>query len=204
MKKTLLLSTFFLGAAAASATTHTISTTGSFTFSPATVNATVGDTIEFVVGGGHTATEVDNSTWTANGNTPLSGGFNYSSGTHTFKLLTATTHYYVCSPHAAMGMKGQIVVTPGTGVEENNRVISMNVYPNPATLTLNLNISGAENETASIEVYNLIGNKVLDLGGKQILTNGVRKIDITTLPRGVYFLNVIADNKTRAIRFVKE
>jgi len=212
MKKILLASAFSIGLLATKATVHTITISGT-TFTPATVAANVGDTVAWVITGIHTATEVSSTTWAANGNTPFpggpGGGFNYNaSSTMSFsswiKVMTPGTIYYVCSPHASMGMKGQINVSGTAGITEPNKELAFQVYPNPATNYINVNVSGSDENTATIEVINLLGSKVIDLGGKQSLVNGVKRIDISALPKGVYFLNITADNRTRSIRFVKE
>ncbi|HUP13581.1 MAG TPA: T9SS type A sorting domain-containing protein [Niastella sp.] len=206
MKKILLASTFCLGIFASKATVHTVMSTSSFTFTPPTVNANVGDTVVFILTSPHTATEVSFSTWTAGGSTPLSGGFNFNSSSPlpAVKMTAPGTRYFVCQPHASMGMKGQINVTGGSNVVEQNTGFLMSLYPNPATDLINLNISGAENEVVSISVVNLLGSKVIDLGGKQTLSNGVKHIDISALPKGVYFLNIVSDNKNKSFRFVKQ
>lgn len=207
MKK-LLLSTLLIGGAmfSSQATTHLITISG-FTFSPATVTANVGDTVAWVITGVHTATEVDNATWTANGNTPLSGGFNFNAASTSslsswIVCTSAGTRYYVCSPHASMGMKGQI--NTAVGVEDIKNDISLNIYPNPVTETLNLTVNNAPDAPVSLEIVNVLGKKVIDLGGKQVLSNETRRIDVTALPRGVYFLNILAENRIRSIRFVKK
>lgn len=209
MKKILLSSALCLGLMASKATIHTITISG-FTFSPATTTAMVGDTVAWVITGIHTATEVSSTTWAANGNTPLSGGFNFnaastSSASSWIQVTAPGTRYFVCSPHASMGMKGQINVSGTTGIEEMTQTLAFNLYPNPASDFINLNVSGAENNLVTIDVINLLGSKVIDLGGKQTLTNGVKRIDISALPKGVYFLNIVADNKNRSsVRFVKQ
>lgn len=210
MKKILLSSALCLGLMASKATIHTITISG-FTFSPATTTAMVGDTVAWVLTGVHTATEVSSATWTANGNTPLSGGFNFNaasttSATSWIQVTAPGTRYFVCSPHvSSMHMKGQINVSGTTGIEEQTQTVAFNLYPNPASDFVNLNVSGADNEMVTIDVLNLLGSKVMDLGGKQPLMNGAKRIDISALPKGVYFLNIVADNRTRtSVRFVKQ
>ena len=94
-------------------TIWTINTSG-LTFTPATTNILFGDTVVFTIGGSHDAREVSLGTWTANGNTPLPGGFQtaFGGGMVLPAQLAVGTHYCVCTPHAAMGMKGTIVVSP--------------------------------------------------------------------------------------------
>ncbi len=94
-------------------TIWTINTSG-FTYTPATTNILFGDTVVFTIGGSHDAREVSLATWTANGNTPLPGGFQtaFGGGIVLPAQLSVGTHYFVCTPHASMGMKGTIIVSP--------------------------------------------------------------------------------------------
>jgi plastocyanin len=94
---------------ATQATTYTVINSG-FTFSPASLTISVGDTVVFSLAGSHNTVEVSQATWNANGNTPLSGGFSTPFGGGTVIFSTAGSHYYVCSPHASGGMKGVINV----------------------------------------------------------------------------------------------
>ncbi|HEY9113902.1 MAG TPA: T9SS type A sorting domain-containing protein [Bacteroidales bacterium] len=83
-----------------------------FTFSPNNLEIKLGDSVVFDLGVIHNAVEVSQETWEANGNTPLEGGFSvpFGGGLVDPSMLTAGTHYYVCTPHAEGGMKGMIVV----------------------------------------------------------------------------------------------
>ncbi len=132
-KRIIIFSVFCLFSEVIFAVKYTI-TTNSSTFSPATVTATVGDIIEFVVGSGHTATQVSQSAWNNNQATPLSGGFNYNPGTVQFELTASDvgTIYYVCIPHVSVGMKGRIIVqaaanVPVTGITLNKQSVTLGV-----------------------------------------------------------------------------
>lgn len=86
---------------------HQVQTSG-MTFDPDTLSISVLDTVFFSGLGNHDVTEVDQATYLANGNTS-NGGFTYLMDT--FHIFTEPgTYYYVCSPHANMGMKGMITV----------------------------------------------------------------------------------------------
>ena len=90
-------------------TSYDIKTLG-MSFSPDTIVCDVGDTINFILGSGHNAVEVTDSIWLSGGNTPISGGFSFGYGaTGMFIPDDCHTFYYVCSPHAAYGMKGVII-----------------------------------------------------------------------------------------------
>ena len=88
-------------------TSHQIQTVG-ITFDPDTLSINVLDTVFFTGLGYHDVTEVDESTYLSNGATS-NGGFTYLFDN--FHVFTEPgTYYYVCSPHASMGMKGMITV----------------------------------------------------------------------------------------------
>jgi len=88
---------------------YTIETVG-MSFSPDTIICDVGDTINFILGGYHNAVEVSDSTWLSGGNIALSGGFNFGYGSTGYFVPDDCHHfYYVCQPHAQLGMKGVII-----------------------------------------------------------------------------------------------
>lgn len=93
------------------ATTWTISVSG-LTYTPDSITINFGDTVQFAIGGAHDAQEVSQATWQNNQSSPLAGGFYVPFGGGTLSGLTLGTHYYVCTSHAAAGMKGRIVVVP--------------------------------------------------------------------------------------------
>jgi plastocyanin len=123
-------------------TIHTITTPG-FSFSPSTITIQEGDTIDFSIGGIHNALEVSQTTWNANGNTPLPGGFSapFGGGLILPADLTVGTHFYVCMPHASQGMKGMIIVEPTTSIDADPLSVALSVFPNPSSgqVTLRLN-----------------------------------------------------------------
>ena len=74
----------------------------------------------------------------------------------------------------------------GTGFE-NETFTAMNVYPNPSSGVVY--ISGADN--AQVTVFNTSGAVVAEY---QNFNSG--KIDLSNMNEGIYFLNIVIDNKT--------
>jgi plastocyanin len=199
MKHSLLLSlAFAFGASFANATTFTISTSG-FTFAPSSITVTDQDTIQFVVGGGHNATEVSQTTWNANGTTVLAGGFAYQSGTNILTGLTAGTRYYVCTPHVGLGMKGQITITSTVGISNNTANKNLLLFPNPIKDKFTVNLKG--NET-SIKIYDVLGKTIAEYSN---LNNGVMEIDaLQNVTSGTYFLIVNTEKEIFKYSIIKE
>jgi plastocyanin len=171
--------------------TRTITNSG-FTFNPASITINVGDDVNFVLESVHNAVEVSQTTWNANGNTPLSGGFSvtFGGGSVLPAQLTVGTHWYVCSPHASLGMKGIIIVNTSTGIKENQSQINISVYPNPASdfITVKANID------LSSSPYSII-----DQAGRQVLTGKLNSevtfIEISQFEKGIYLFQVAGQRR---------
>ena len=95
---------------------YTQITTIGNTFSPDTLNVTVGDTVTFTLGATHNAVGVSQNAWMANNYSQLViGGINIGTGLTGYYIPTvAQTYYYVCQAHVAMGMKGIIIASSAT------------------------------------------------------------------------------------------
>jgi plastocyanin len=178
--------------------TWTITNSG-FTFNPASITINVGDDVSFVLESMHNAVEVSQTTWNSNGNTPLSGGFSvtFGGGLVLPAQLTVGTHWYVCSPHASLGMKGIIIVNTATGINENQSRINISVYPNPAcdfiTVKTNFDLSGSP-------------YFITDQAGRQVLSGKLNSevtfIKISQFKKGIYLLQV-AEQKKRSFKVIK-
>jgi plastocyanin len=181
---------FILFPFAGSATIHEVVNVG-FTFSPATLTIDFGDSVDFTIGGAHQVREVSQTTWDANGNTALSGGFQTAAGGG--MLLPASlpvgTHYYVCIPHASMGMKGTIIVNPSSlNVKENKPELNFSLYPNPTNGVFNVNLNSSV-DVSKIEVYNLLGEVVYNTN----VVTAKTTIDLSNNERGIYFVKIFVN-----------
>ncbi len=197
MKTKLLFAALALYSGVALSATVTI-TNSSFEFSPDNISINVGDTVIFQIASIHNAVEVSESTWSANGNTPLTGGFSVGFGGGQVTGLAAGVHFYVCQPHASLGMKGKITVNAASGIDTPEASKDkITIYPNPSngkftvqfqnSLTTTGSGTGVD-ENISLDVYNLPGEKIYTLPYfKQQASN---EVDLSFLPTGIYFLKI--------------
>ena len=89
------------------------------TYTPADITINVGDTVDFTpISNAHDVVEVSMATYNTNGATS-NGGFTTPFGGGLVTGLAAGTYYYVCTPHASLGMKGTITVNaaPPSGTD---------------------------------------------------------------------------------------
>jgi plastocyanin len=140
------------------AATVTVVSVGN-TFSPSTINVSVGDSIQFNITNAHDVVEVSMATYNANGNTS-NGGFTLPFGGGNLNGLAAGTYYYVCTPHAAGGMKGTITVTaaPPSGCD----LLITGAFDGP--------LSGGIPKLLELKVLNNIAD--LSVYGVSSVTNG--------------------------------
>ncbi|MEI6488585.1 MAG: T9SS type A sorting domain-containing protein [Bacteroidota bacterium] len=167
------------------ATTWTIGNSG-FTFTPATITITAGDTVVFSIASSHDAREVSQTTFNANGSAALSGGFQtaFGGGSVLPASLGVGTHYYVCSAHASMGMKGTIIViNSNVGIAENPGMIDFSISPNPSNGIIKLSRTNSSTN-CSIKVFNLLGENVFQSD------SFISEIDMNNQAKGLYFVEI--------------
>lgn len=158
-----------------------------------------GDDVTFNLESVHNAVEVSQATWNANGSSTLAGGFQvaFGGGPVQASQLGVGTHYYVCTPHASLGMKGTIIVKNVTGISDNNLPPGLSIYPNPSAISLTLNADEGEIGSA-FYISDLAGRKVAS--GK--IENKITAVDISYLARGTYLIGIV-DQRKRPIKLVK-
>jgi plastocyanin len=192
MKKVLFSLLLFSLGTASFCTTWTITSVGA-TFSPDTLRIVFGDSVNFTLIDTHNALEVSQTTWNANGSTPLPGGFEtpFGGGLVLPAQLGIGTHYYVCTNHVSLGMKGIIIVQNDAGIANNKPQTDISVYPNPASNLMTIKVSNG-----------LVGSQyfITDQAGKQVLNGKLvdvaTPIDISQLTSGVYLIQVVGQSRS--------
>ncbi len=186
------------------ATTWTVTNVGE-SFSPSTITVTQGDTIIFNLMIDHNVVEVSEDTWNMNGAIPLDGGFELPLGGG--MLLTAGLapgiHFYVCQPHASMGMKGIIEVETTSSVQPEPLPAGVRVFPNPANATVVLSIDDVDlTGRVDVAIYDISGRRVYFRARTELYA--VNTLDVSALQSGIYTIRLYGDTKIYGARIVVE
>jgi hypothetical protein len=97
------------------------------------------------------------------------------------------------------GWDASYSITVGTN---NQKVLKeLIIYPNPADQSITLEVPGLSgNPAGSVIVYGTAGQEVIH----QAIDNVKVEIDVSSLPRGIYFIRFMNDEKTESGKFIKE
>ncbi len=80
---------------------------------------------------------------------------------------------------------------------KNNVIESIGIYPNPASTFATVNVTLANSEQVGVEVYNIIGEKVITVTPNRLTagSNSI-KLDTQALTNGVYLVNIVTAQGT--------
>ena len=85
---------------------------------------------------------------------------------------------------------GHINTLVSTSLKESIKTEAFNVFPNPVTNgTLFLKTETKE-KLNGLEIINILGQKVLKYSAEQLNNAEIKKIDVSTLQKGVYYVNI--------------
>ena len=118
--------------------------------------------------------------------------------TSLYGLLTHTTYYYrtVVTAYGLKYYGAQQQFTTGvTGISQLNTE-NISIYPNPAKHQFTVNTHC--NETYTLELYNMLGQKTLS----QIISQPVSTMDVSTLAGGIYTVTLKKDEAVKSYRLV--
>jgi hypothetical protein len=97
-----------------------------------------------------------------------------------------------------------LIVDPCTGIL--TPVLSntdINIFPNPNKGQFQIDISGLENQTYDLGIYNSIGTKVF---GDKVEYTGQStqsfKINFSTYPKGIYFVRLQSEGQIKVKRVI--
>lgn len=115
-------------------------------------------------------------------------------------IIDNTTGYIVNSDS-----KGNRPIS--TGIQEQSVIdANVKVYPNPVSNIANVEIAMKENAETAVNVYNMLGQKVMQIGEKT-LSSGTHnyQLDFANMQNGIYFIKVNVGDKiiTKKISVVR-
>ncbi len=89
--------------------------------------------------------------------------------------------------------------------KELNISNKLSVYPNPTTNNATISYYSTNNTEASIVVYNMIGEKVQTVyNGSIVQGENLFTVNMSDLPKGVYFVNIKDAKGTKTVKLIKE
>lgn len=83
----------------------------------------------------------------------------------------------------------------------NNEAVSFIAFPNPVDNFLNLDFQGSKIHAQRIEIFNLIGELLLEFEVNSM--EGILSYDLSDLPSGMYEMRVIGLDRSQSLRFQK-
>jgi len=183
-------------------TMHDVTVTN-FSFTPATLNITVGDTVRWTnVLGNHNVVADDNS-FTSGPVAPAP--WEYS---HIF--TTAGNNPYYCALHGGpggQGMSGVIIVENPVGVPVDELIADkfelQQNYPNPFNPTTSISFSIPSSAFTSLKVYDIIGNEVATLVNEEKTAGNYEvRFNASSLTSGTYFYKLSAGSFTEVKKMI--
>lgn len=85
------------------------------------------------------------------------------------------------------------------GIERNNK-FNLNIYPNPFTNLLTINIETDDYENLTYQLYDINGRQLLN----EKITNNNTNINMSQLPKAVYYLKIMDNHKpVKAFKIIK-
>lgn len=96
------------------------------------------------------------------------------------------------------------VTTGETGIGENTENEIFSVYPNPGTGVFSMSLRNASSPYFTVEVYNLTGSKVFEQQHQTFGNEGKSRLDLTSLPKGMYLIRLYEGNAAYTKRLVIE
>jgi plastocyanin len=191
-----ILAVLMFATISAKATVHMVDV-ADFSFTPSTLNVVVGDTVQWMwVSGTHTTT----STAVPAGALTWNNNINSSNSFFNYKVLVPGSYSYDCSIHPTL-MTGTFTATL-TGIQEISNVsfFGLTNTNNEVTVKVELNAPSMVN----IQLFDMLGKYQRTL--KSSVQNAgtySETFSFGDLPKGMYMIQLIADNRriTRRIIF---
>ena len=193
MKKKLLLFFTLISYTLFSQTTYNLGWANDGSSNDQQITIEVGDTIIWTWGSG-----THNLRATSGTESFDSGYFTGAGNTFTYTFNQVGSTDYVCDPHAG-NMYGTVTVTSSTAGISENKLLSFEMYPNPVSDKLNIQLPSGS-EKAEVSIFDYTGRLV---SSKTISSNDT-SIDVQSISNGIYIIIVASNTKIGVQRFIKK
>lgn len=166
-----------------------------FSFTPANLFVSVGDTIVWTWGNGtHTTTSTSVPSTALTWDSPITA----SEVTFQYIVTVPGSYNYQCTRHALMNMVGAITAQPLSVSQIGTTVTSYELrqnYPNPFNPATTISFSIPKSGQVRVSVYNVLGREVSILVNEN-MNAGVYnvKFDASKLSSGIYFYKIDAED----------
>ncbi len=115
------------------------------------------------------------------------------------RALHADRPYAMDSVFAIVVTEGSVSTALTDGPSE-----SLSLFPNPAGELLNIRFHGASGEAVECTIHDMSGRQMLTKSLPTSPGSTTHQLDLTALPRGLYFLKIETDAGTNVKKFIKE
>ncbi len=108
----------------------------------------------------------------------------------------------VSSPSEPVGSGGTFVITRcfSAGINEIKTIEDISIFPNPASNLITISLPATNIKSCSINLYDMLGEKMLP---SYSTYSTQTTIDLSSIPQGIYFLEVMMDNEKVVRKVVK-
>lgn len=126
-------------------------------------------------------------------------------GEHTYFFLASQNSKYITVRANLGGPESWIKVDNFTinstlSLSIDEQFSKFSIYPNPASSLLNISI-GEFVIKAKISVFNFQGNLLIS---DEIIQSNQHQVDLSSIPAGVYFIQIASEKATKRMKFIKK
>lgn len=178
------------------ATTHTI-IVANFTFSPANLSVSVGDTMIWIWANGNHTTTSDNIPATAQDwDAPIES----SSTSFEYVVGVEGVYNYHCTFHQSSGMVGSFTASSTTGIKNvGNTSFSFTVCQNTSDKSIMVKLDTQLSEAADITMMDISGQIVYSSSDFFFVKGELKRLDVISLPTGIYLVE-LRSGKLREVK----
>jgi len=132
-------------------------------------------------------------------------GVAISGATNPNYVYTQNGNYYVeVSNSNGCTTVSAIITITDVGVEELNEYLSMNIYPNPASEQITIDLYSLKQENYKLQLMNVSGQVIyaetINLNSTTVKT----QIDLSTYPQGIYLIQLSNQENVYSRRVIKK